>query len=105
MNEKCKTCKEEFDQGIWISPQFADEKVLLFCSNKCKKKYLKRKLERIKSGYPEYYKKIMKFKKEKGFLDFDLGRKKEVKNWEASEAVSRLGFLPFFKTFLVFQRL
>jgi len=76
MSETCKTCRKEFDSGIWRSPQFADEKVLLFCSNKCKNEYIKRKLERIKSGYPNYYKKIIKFKKETGISDFDLGKGK-----------------------------
>jgi len=60
MSEKCKTCKKEFDSGIWIAPQFIDEKVLLFCSNKCKKDYIKAKLNRIKWNYPDYYNKIMK---------------------------------------------
>ncbi len=60
MSEICKTCEKGFDSGIWISPQFRDEKVLLFCSNKCKNEYLKMKLERIKTEYPEYYDKIMK---------------------------------------------
>ena len=43
-----------------MTPQFADEKVLLFCSEKCKKEYIKMKLERIKAEYPGYYKKMMK---------------------------------------------
>ncbi|MFH1711209.1 MAG: hypothetical protein ABH840_02770 [Nanoarchaeota archaeon] len=60
MSEKCKTCKGEFDSGIWMSPQFKDEKVLLFCSENCKKKYIKMKLIRIKGNYPKYYDKIMK---------------------------------------------
>lgn len=59
MTEKCKNCEKEFDSGIWIAPQFPDEKVLLFCSEKCKKKYLKIKLERIKIEYPNYYEKII----------------------------------------------
>jgi len=42
ISEKCKTCREKFDSGIWLAPQFADEKVLLFCSDKCKKEYLKK---------------------------------------------------------------
>lgn len=37
MSETCKTCKKKFDSGIWIAPQFADERVLLFCSEKCKR--------------------------------------------------------------------
>ena len=43
-----------------MTQQFADEKVLLFCSEKCKKEYIKMKLERIKAEYPGYYKKMMK---------------------------------------------
>lgn len=34
MTETCKTCKKEYVSGIWMSPQFVDEKVLLFCSLK-----------------------------------------------------------------------
>ena len=60
MKEKCKTCKREFESGIWISPQFAGEKVLLFCSEKCKQEYIKKKMERIKASYPKYYKKLVK---------------------------------------------
>ena len=58
MSESCKTCLKEFESGIWLSSEFADEKVLLFCSEKCKKKYLKMKLRRIKTQYYSYYKKI-----------------------------------------------
>lgn len=60
MSEICKTCKEKFDSGIWISPQFKNEKVLLFCSNKCKNEYTKSKLRRIKGNYPKYYSKLMR---------------------------------------------
>jgi len=67
MNEKCITCKREFKSGTWLSPQFADERVLLFCSEKCKKEYLKIKLERIKIEYPKYYEKLKKSKKETFF--------------------------------------
>lgn len=63
MSEICKTCKKKFDSGIWIAPQFADEKVLLFCSNKCKKKYLEKKLNRIKTEYPKYHEKLKKSSK------------------------------------------
>ena len=63
MTETCKTCRKKFDSGIWISPQFADEGVLLFCSEKCKKEYLKMKFRRIKTQYPNYYNKIMKSSK------------------------------------------
>ncbi|OGJ18242.1 hypothetical protein A3K73_00385 [Candidatus Pacearchaeota archaeon RBG_13_36_9] len=59
MAEKCKTCHKEFNSGIWIAPQFADEEVLLFCSEKCRKEYKKMKLKRIKSGYSGYHKKLI----------------------------------------------
>mgnify|MGYP001577977874 CR=1 FL=1 len=75
MNEKFKTCKKEISSGIWISPQFVDEKVLLFCSDACKEEYVKRKLERIKIEYLRYYEKIMKHKEKIGVLDFGLGKK------------------------------
>ena len=58
--EICKSCNNKFDSGIWISPQFKYEKVLLFCSDKCKKKYIKMKLRRIKVNYPKYYNKLIK---------------------------------------------
>ncbi|MBU2576771.1 MAG: 50S ribosomal protein L24e [Nanoarchaeota archaeon] len=58
--EKCKTCKKEINSGIWLAPQFRDEKVLLFCSEKCRKEYIKTKLNRIKVSYPKYYEKVMK---------------------------------------------
>lgn len=60
MSELCKNCKERFNSGIWMSPQFLDEKVLLFCSEKCKREYLRRKLERIKGKYPKFYEKIIR---------------------------------------------
>ncbi len=60
MGELCKTCHKEFNSGIWLSPQFKDEKALLFCSDKCKNKYIKMKLERIKVNYPTYYTKLKK---------------------------------------------
>ena len=60
MSENCKTCHKRFSSGIWMSPQFKDEQVLLFCSEKCKNKWLKMKLRRLKWNYPNYYKKIMK---------------------------------------------
>ncbi len=63
MSETCKTCCNKFVSGIWLSSQFKDEKVLLFCSNKCKKRYIKMKLERIKVNYPKYYNKIKKGKR------------------------------------------
>jgi ribosomal protein L24E len=60
MSEQCKTCHNQFDFGIWLAPQFQDEKVLLFCSEKCKKEYQKMKLARLKVEYPNYYKKLIK---------------------------------------------
>ena len=60
MSDICKTCRKEFNSGIWVSPQFRDEKVLLFCSEKCKNKYLKMKLDRIKVSYSAYYNKLKK---------------------------------------------
>ena len=79
MTETCKTCKKEFSSGIWMSPQFIDEKVLLFCSDKCKIGYIQTKLKRIKVNYPNYYDKIMK-NPEKNVLTSNLaklGRKNE----------------------------
>ena len=58
MGETCKTCRKEFDSGIWISPQFNDEKVLLFCSDKCKREYIEMKLRRIKVKDPKIHTKI-----------------------------------------------
>jgi len=60
MSEPCKNCHEDFESGIWMAPQFKDEKVLLFCSEKCKKEYIKTKLRRIKINYPGYYTKLKK---------------------------------------------
>ena len=60
MGEICKICRKEFDSGIWLSPQFRSKKVPLFCSDRCKKEYIKMKLERIKMNYPEYYNKLKK---------------------------------------------
>ena len=62
MSEKCKVCKEKFNSGIWLTPQFKEEKVFLFCSDKCKNKHIKEKLERIKMKYPNYYNKLLKTK-------------------------------------------
>ncbi len=64
MGERCKICQGEFNSGIWIAPQFKDEKVLLFCSEKCKNKYVDMKLQRIKSSYPRFYDKIINSLKE-----------------------------------------
>ncbi|MEK6933016.1 MAG: hypothetical protein AABW56_04470 [Nanoarchaeota archaeon] len=63
MGETCKTYRKKFDSGIWVPSQFADEKVLLFCSDKYKKEYLKKNLNRIKIEYPKYYDKIIKSSK------------------------------------------
>jgi ribosomal protein L24E len=68
MAETCKTCRKEFESGIWLSPQFRDEKVLLFCSDKCKQEYLENKLRRIKVNYPDYYEKIKIAAENKSFL-------------------------------------
>lgn len=81
MSETCKTCKKEFTFGIWLSPQSPDEKVLLFCSEVCKKKYIEMKLRRIKEEYPKYYDKVInlvKSSKKKG-VPFWLLRKKDGK--------------------------
>lgn len=72
MAETCKTCRKKFNSGIWLSSQFRDEKVLLFCSEKCKNKYLKMKLNRIKINYPKYSKKLMKSLKNKNIKIEDL---------------------------------
>lgn len=69
MAETCKTCKEKVDSGIFLSPQFADERVSLFCSEKCKNEYIKAKLERIKWKYPKYYDKLIKSSKSKENTD------------------------------------
>lgn len=62
LSEKCKNCEEMHSSGVWISPEFAGNKVLLFCSQECKKEYLRRKLHGIKNQYPKYYEKIKKNK-------------------------------------------
>jgi len=67
--EKCRFCEKEIEDGIWMSPQFKDEKVLLFCSEKCKKEYLNMKLNRIKIEYPKYYDKLLRSKDKGIFLD------------------------------------
>ncbi|MFT4326154.1 MAG: hypothetical protein ACMXYK_01500 [Candidatus Woesearchaeota archaeon] len=56
--ELCKTCKKECQSGVWLAPQFAREKTLLFCSETCKEAYIKYKLERIKVNYPSFYEKV-----------------------------------------------
>ncbi len=65
MTETYKTCRNNIDSGIWMSTQFRDEKVFLFCSDKCPGEYIKMKLERIKSSYLQYYNKLMKDGKER----------------------------------------
>lgn len=72
MSENCKTCKKSFEQGICLAPQFVDEKVLLFCSETCKREYVKKKLRRIKVSYPGYYEKIKKV------AEGENGEKKEM---------------------------
>ncbi|MFH1585203.1 MAG: hypothetical protein ABIB79_00365 [archaeon] len=76
MSEICKTCRNKFDSGIWLASEFNDEKVLLFCSDKCKKKYLKMKLRRIKIEYPKYYEKL-KGSSKKSIYDEVLDRENE----------------------------
>jgi len=58
MSERCKNCRNNLNSGIWLSPEFNDEKVFLFCDERCKKEFLKMKLERIRVDYPSYYDKI-----------------------------------------------
>lgn len=65
MTETCKNCKNTFYSGIWMSPQFSDEKVLLFCSEKCRDEYIKIRLNRIKIEYPKYYRRLSKDGEEK----------------------------------------
>jgi len=62
-----------------MSPQFRDERVLLFCSEKCKDEYIEGKLKRIKSNYPEYYDEIKKNPKKNPFEShlMKMGDKKE----------------------------
>lgn len=63
---KCTECKQEISSGIWVESKFKDSSLLLFCTEKCKKEYIRRKIEKIKTGYPEYYKKEMKRFETKG---------------------------------------
>ena len=65
--EKCKLCRKECSAGIWLSPQYKSEKVLLFCSTNCRDKYISSKMERIKINYPTFYDKIIKSKKQHAF--------------------------------------
>jgi len=65
--EKCKFCRKECSAGIWLSPQYKSEKVLLFCSSECKNKHLSTKMERIKVNYPKFYDKLIKSKKQGAF--------------------------------------
>ena len=58
VSEKCRLCHKECFTGIWLSPQFKDEKVLLFCSVLCKDKYVSMKLERIRINYPKFSDKV-----------------------------------------------
>ena len=45
------------------------------------------KLERIKVNYPSYYDKVIKYKKENGVYDFNLGKGKK---WADMESVCKL---------------
>ena len=65
--EKCKSCHKDRSSGIWLSPQYKSEKVLLFCSSDCRDKYLSMKMDRIKVNYPKFYDKLMKSKKQGAF--------------------------------------
>ncbi|MFW6450113.1 MAG: hypothetical protein ACOCZ6_03595 [Nanoarchaeota archaeon] len=56
--ETCKFCKKACQSGTWLSPQFSNEKTLLFCSEECKESYIKEKLDRIKINYPSFYEKV-----------------------------------------------
>ncbi len=58
--EVCVVCKKKCQKGIWLAPQFSNENVLLFCSKKCKEKYIQDKLARIKDNYPSFYEKVKK---------------------------------------------
>ena len=65
--EKCIFCRKECSAGIWRSPQYKSEKVLLSCSADCRDKYLLMKMERIKVNYPKFYDKLIKSKKQGAF--------------------------------------
>ncbi len=60
MGEIRKTSRKAFYCELWMSPQFRDEKVLPFCSEKCKQEYIKAKLRRIKVEYPKDYAQLIK---------------------------------------------
>lgn len=60
ITQSCKTCKKICSKGLWLSPQFIEEKVLLFCSEKCMSEWKTIKLQRVKTNYPEYYSNIIK---------------------------------------------
>lgn len=62
----CLQCKKKNSSGIWIESKFKENPILIFCSEKCKNEYLKRKIDKIKIEYPKYYEKIIKdFEKKK----------------------------------------
>ena len=65
--EKCKFCREDCSAGIWISPQYKSENVLLFCSTNCRDKYISNKMERIKVNYPKFYEKLATSKNQGAF--------------------------------------
>ena len=75
--EICKKCCNRFDSGIWISSQFKDEKLLLFCSEKCKSVYFNIKIRRIKEEYTKYYEKLAKDGKEKIIENFLKDKNKQ----------------------------
>lgn len=62
----CLECKKKNSFGIWIESKFKENPILIFCSEKCKNDYLKRKIDKIKTEYPKYYNKILEdFEKKK----------------------------------------
>jgi hypothetical protein len=58
MTNNCKFCDKEIVRGIFVSPQFPNEKTWLFCNETCKRKFLKMKIKRINLEYPKYFEKI-----------------------------------------------
>ena len=66
----CKTCKKRVNSGILVESQFKENPLLTFCSEKCKKQYIEKKLNRIKWKYPKFYDKIFE----------NLEKKKQLEN-------------------------
>jgi len=60
---RCKNCKINALSGIWVESQFKGNSPLLFCSEECKKDFVRMRLNRIKVEYPKYYEKVMKLNK------------------------------------------